>query len=321
MTRVEIAGPGFINFHLGGAAFHAEVAAALAQGADYGRQPARSTPKILLEFVSANPTGPLHVGHGRHAAYGASVGNLLEAAGYPVTREYYVNDAGRQMDILGASVWLRHLELHGIEVPFPRAGYRGGYIRDIAAAIDTTGVTQVAQPDVLAGLPEDGPKDAKDATAEQREANRAQREAYVEAIIAKAKALLGEDGFDHVRQQSLDAILDEVDGILASDPDMDLERFIDTDTAFHRRIAQASGNPALAGMIDSLVGRTHRARLWRAITERGTVRETQGEHRAILAELKAHDPERARIRMAVHILGVEEFATAHAGDEASDPAP
>ncbi len=215
VTRVEIAGPGFINFHLGGAAFHAEVAAILAQGADYGRQPAREAPKILLEFVSANPTGPLHVGHGRHAAYGASVGNLLEAAGYPVTREYYVNDAGRQMDILGASVWLRHLELRGVEVPFPRAGYRGAYIRDIAAAIDTTGVAEVATADVLAGLPEDGPKDAKDATAEQREANRAQREAYVEAIIAKAKALLGEEGFDHVRQQSLDAILDDIKDDLA----------------------------------------------------------------------------------------------------------
>mgnify|MGYP003852649743 FL=1 len=143
----------------------------------------------------------------------------------------------------------------------------------------------------------------------------------VRRVLEAESAALAASALTDDDLAALDAILDEVDGILASDPDMDLERFIDTDTAFHRRIAQASGNPALAGMIDSLVGRTHRARLWRAITERGTVRETQGEHRAILAELKAHDPERARIRMAVHILGVEEFATAHAGDEASDPAP
>jgi len=215
IARVEIAGPGFINFHLGAAAFHGEVAAILDQGADYGRQPAREKPTVLLEFVSANPTGPLHVGHGRHAAYGASVGNLLEAAGYPVTREYYVNDAGRQMDILGASVWLRHLELRGIDVPFPRGGYRGGYIRDIAASIDASNLPEPTVEAVLAGLPEDGPKDAKDATAEERAANRALREAYVEAIIARAKAILGDDGFDRVRQQALESILDDIKDDLA----------------------------------------------------------------------------------------------------------
>jgi arginyl-tRNA synthetase len=98
LDRVEIAGPGFINFHLSAAAFNAELVRVLDQGEEYGRRAPRAEPRILLEFVSANPTGPLHVGHGRHAAYGASVGNLLEALGYPVHREYYVNDAGRQMD-------------------------------------------------------------------------------------------------------------------------------------------------------------------------------------------------------------------------------
>ena len=101
----------------------------LDSGSEYGRQATKDHPRILLEFISANPTGPLHVGHGRHAAYGASVGNLLVAAGFPVHREYYVNDAGRQMDILGASVWLRWLESNDVSVPFPKGGYRGEYIR------------------------------------------------------------------------------------------------------------------------------------------------------------------------------------------------
>ncbi|RLK46580.1 FadR/GntR family transcriptional regulator [Microbacterium telephonicum] len=113
----------------------------------------------------------------------------------------------------------------------------------------------------------------------------------------------------------LDRILGVVDGILADDPDMDLEAFIDADTEFHRIIARASGNPALAAVIDTLVGRTFRARLWRAISHRGSVRETQAEHRAILAELVARDPERARLRMSVHLLGVEEFSAAHADED------
>jgi arginyl-tRNA synthetase len=119
VESVEIAGPGFINFRLSNRAFHEELENILDTGSDYGRQPTRDEPKILLEFVSANPTGPLHVGHGRHASYGATLGNLLEAAGYPVDREYYVNDAGRQMDILGISVLLRALEASGAVFEFP----------------------------------------------------------------------------------------------------------------------------------------------------------------------------------------------------------
>jgi arginyl-tRNA synthetase len=201
VDKIEIAGPGFINFYLSPDAFHAELETILEAGVDYGRQAPRDGPRILLEFVSANPTGPLHVGHGRHGSYGATVGNLLEAIGYPVYREYYVNDAGRQMDILGVSVWLRLLESKGIEVPFPSGGYRGDYIRDIAAEINTDGVADVSAPDVLAGLPADGEGDTK--------------EAYVEALIEKAGALLGEEGFNHVRQQSLESIRDDIKDDLA----------------------------------------------------------------------------------------------------------
>ena len=106
--------------------------------------------------------------------------------------------------------------------------------------------------------------------------------------------------------------------MLAGDPDdIDLEAFIQADTDFHRLIARASGNRALAAIIDTLVGRTFRARLWRAISHRGSVAETQAEHRAIFAELARRDPDRARIRMSVHLLGVEQFSAAHADPEAN----
>lgn len=201
VDKVEIAGPGFINFYLSPGAFHAEIETMLEDGSAYGRQPQREHPRILLEFVSANPTGPLHVGHGRHGSYGATVGNLLEAVGYPVHREYYVNDAGRQMDILGVSVWLRLLESQGVAVGFPSGGYRGDYIRDIAAAIDTSDCKTVAADEVNAGLPDDGEGDAK--------------EAYVEALIERAKTLLGDAGFDRIRQQALDSIRDDIEEDLA----------------------------------------------------------------------------------------------------------
>ncbi len=215
VDKVEVAGPGFINFYLSPSAFHAELKTILDAGPEYGRQPKKAAPKILLEFISANPTGPLHVGHGRLAAYGASVGNLLEAAGFPVHREYYVNDAGRQMDILGASVWLRWLESSGVVVPFPKAGYRGEYIKDIAAEIDTNSIASATAEAVLDGVPEDGPNDTSSATQEERDANKALREAYIEALIKKAIHLAGEKGFDHIRQQSLVSILADIKDDLA----------------------------------------------------------------------------------------------------------
>jgi GntR family transcriptional regulator, transcriptional repressor for pyruvate dehydrogenase complex len=113
----------------------------------------------------------------------------------------------------------------------------------------------------------------------------------------------------------LGAILDEMDELLSVGEDrLDLEHVINSDTAFHGAIAQASRNPALAALIENLAGRTSRTRMWRAISERGAVETAQLEHRAILSELAQHDPERARIRMEVHILAVEEFAASHPGD-------
>ena len=200
VSKIEIAGPGFINFHLSPGAFHAELETILEQGERYGRQAKKEGPKINLEFVSANPTGPLHVGHGRHAAFGATVGNLLEAVGYPVHREYYVNDAGRQMDILGASVWLRWLEAGGTDVDFPKGGYRGDYIREIAADIDTRGIKPVTAEEVTDGLPENTDENA---------------DAYVDALVARCKELHGEEGFDRIRQQALESIRADIEDDLA----------------------------------------------------------------------------------------------------------
>jgi arginyl-tRNA synthetase len=196
VDKVDIAGPGFINFHVSDRAFHNELEAILAQGEEYGRQPRRDEPKTLLEFVSANPTGPLHVGHGRHASYGATLGNLLEAAGYPVDREYYVNDAGRQMDILGVSVLLRALEKAGEAFSFPEAGYKGDYIGDIAAALKTD-VSGVSAGDLFDGLTPDD------------------KEAEIGGLIDNAEKLLGADAFHALRRQSLESILDDIKDDLA----------------------------------------------------------------------------------------------------------
>ena len=135
IAKVEIAGPGFINFFLAPAAYRAVVQEILDRGDAFGRSQLGGGRRVQVEFVSANPTGPLHVGHGRGAAFGATVANLLDAIGYQVHREYYVNDAGRQMNILAVSVWLRYLEHCGERVQFPSNGYRGDYVRDIAARI------------------------------------------------------------------------------------------------------------------------------------------------------------------------------------------
>ena len=135
IEKTEIAGPGFINFFLKKGAFQAVVSEILDQRQRYGDVDSGRGQRVLLEFVSANPTGPLHVGHGRAAAYGAACAGLLQKAGFAVECEYYVNDAGRQMDILAVSIWLRYLEHFSKRLRFPDNGYQGDYIKDIAAAL------------------------------------------------------------------------------------------------------------------------------------------------------------------------------------------
>jgi len=135
LEKAEVAGPGFINFFLERRFKQRTVNRILQAGAAYGTLTVGRKKRVQVEFVSANPTGPLHVGHGRGAAFGASLANVLGAAGFDVTREYYVNDAGRQMDILALSTWLRYLELCGLSVPFPANAYQGDYVRQMARAI------------------------------------------------------------------------------------------------------------------------------------------------------------------------------------------
>ena len=186
VVAVSMAGAGFINFTLTPAARTQVVAQAVAQGSAFGRG-ADSGIKVQVEFVSANPTGPLHVGHGRGAAFGASLASVLAFAGYAVSREYYVNDAGRQMDILALSTWLRYLELFGEMVPFPPNAYQGGYVREMAEQIQAAHQDKFSRPAaaVVACLPT---TDNLDET--------------LDGLILAAKDLLGED-WKYVHQHVL----------------------------------------------------------------------------------------------------------------------
>jgi arginyl-tRNA synthetase len=198
VARTEVAGAGFINFFLTADAYGQELARIHELGDRYGRSDVGKGQRVMLEFVSANPTGPLHVGHGRQAAYGATLANLLNAVGFSVSREYYINDAGRQMDILAVSTWLRYLEQGGEKLPFPANGYRGDYVFPIAAQLRTKVAAEFHRPAaaVLANLPEDAPAGDK--------------EAYIDAVIGRAHELIGADGFRRVLEVALERMLADI---------------------------------------------------------------------------------------------------------------
>ena len=212
VARAEIAGPGFINFFLADDAYRAVVPRIMEAGHDYGRSRIGAGKRVQVEFVSANPTGPLHVGHGRGAAYGAVVADLLAAVGFDVHREYYVNDAGRQMDILGTSVWLRYLELCGEALRFPSNGYKGDYVWDIAATLhrEHGDAYRVEAGTVFAGLPPDVPQEG-----EPQEENGGDKEAHIDGLIAAAKRLLGDNRYRYVFELGLNTILDDIRDDLA----------------------------------------------------------------------------------------------------------
>ena len=199
IASVAIAGPGFINFSVATQAFAAVVRRLLVSGAQSAYAVTGDGRRIQVEFVSANPTGPLHVGHGRGAAYGASVANILEAAGFDVHCEYYINDAGRQMHILALSVWLRYLERRGQTVAFPSNGYRGAYVREIAAALDRdVGEELVVDVETLMrGVPTDEPTGGD-------------KEAHVDALIARARSLLGSQRYERVFTFIRDLEVDDI---------------------------------------------------------------------------------------------------------------
>ncbi|UCD84876.1 MAG: arginine--tRNA ligase, partial [Deltaproteobacteria bacterium] len=135
LERIEVAGPGFINFYFGKEYWYKCLGEVHRLGSSFGRNELGKGSRVLIEFVSANPTGPLHIGHGRGAAVGDSLANVLSASGYEVFREYYINDTGSQMNKLGRSVYFRYQELLGKNVEFPEDGYPGEYIKDIAGEI------------------------------------------------------------------------------------------------------------------------------------------------------------------------------------------
>lgn len=205
IRAIEIAGPGFLNFFVDAQAAFALIDDIVTAGAAYGRSKIGAGAKVQVEFVSANPTGPLHVGHGRGAAYGAVVADLLSAVGYEVHREYYVNDAGRQMHILAASVWLRYLECCGATLTFPANGYKSeGYVFDIAQALKAEHAETLTVPvDALfADLPADEPEGGD-------------KDAYIDALIARARTLLGEARYRIVFDTGLKSILADIRADLA----------------------------------------------------------------------------------------------------------
>lgn len=199
VAKAEVAGAGFINFFLTTDAFSREIARIHELGESYGRSTAGQGRRIIVEFVSANPTGPLHVAHGRHAAYGASLSNVLAAAGFSVHREYYINDAGRQMDILASSLWLRYLETFGEPITIPANGYPGEYLKPVAQKLRDVAGESLRRPaaEVYTGLPPDEPAGGD-------------KEVYIDAVIERARRLIGPAEFSRVLEVALDALLGDI---------------------------------------------------------------------------------------------------------------
>lgn len=199
LVKTEVAGPGFINFYISVDDSVQIIKTVLDLGSAFGQNQMGAGTSVLIEYVSANPTGPLHVGHGRSAAFGASLANLLAFAGYTVHREYYINDAGRQMDILAVSVWMRYLAKSGIEIIFPSNAYRGDYVEGIAAKIHASQgpIFSRSWQDIQESLPLD-------------EADGGDKERYIDALIQRAKNLLGEPGFKCFHQEALHYVLEDI---------------------------------------------------------------------------------------------------------------
>ncbi len=193
LESVQVAGPGFINFTIARDCWLELINEIRAQGRRYGTDTVGKGRRIMVEFVSANPTGPLHVGHGRGAAYGDSLARILRAVGYEVHSEYYINDAGRQMDILALSVWLRYLERYGAEFEFPRGAYQGSYVRDLADGLDREHERELVRsiPSLWEDLPEEP-------------------DILLDTLVDRAQSLLGEPAFRTVFQHACEAMVEDI---------------------------------------------------------------------------------------------------------------
>jgi arginyl-tRNA synthetase len=277
VAGAEVAGAGFINFRLVKDAWFAALANISALGPAYGRSNVGAGKKVLVEFVSANPTGPMHVGHGRGAAYGATLGNLLEATGHSVYREYYINDAGRQIDILAVSVYLRYLELCGETVTFPSNGYKAEYIRPVAAALHAQRgeALKRSAADVAAGAPPDAPAGDKDK--------------HIDGLITNTRRVLGAAEFESIIRFARDAMMADIRN--------DLEEFrVHFDRWYsERELAQS-------GAIDTMLARLRESgqvyekdgALWFRSTEYGddedrVVVRANGEKTYFAPDIAYHD--------------------------------
>lgn len=211
ISKAEIAGPGFINFFLNADQRFAILDQIQQQKAAFGRTQSNVGQRIQVEFVSANPTSSLHVGHGRGAAYGMTVANLLEATGAVVDREYYVNDAGRQMDILATSTYLRYLELQGQTLIFPKNAYQGDYVKEIAQSIIEKDGDAHVRP--VADVYKDVPEDVQYAAEPDADGNKViisgDKEKHIDGLIGNSQHLLGA-GYRVFHQAALKAILEDI---------------------------------------------------------------------------------------------------------------
>ena len=195
IKRTEIAGPGFINFFLNQNSYQSVVLDILEKGETYGNSKIGDNQSTLIEFVSANPTGPLHIGHGRGAAYGAAIANLLKKTGFNIHCEYYVNDSGRQMDILTVSTWMRYLQQHDKEICFPENAYKGHYITDIAADLKNKYANKFVTPH----------KDILDLLDKKEEAD-----IKIDKLIKHCASILGMENYRLILETCLDSILSSI---------------------------------------------------------------------------------------------------------------
>jgi len=195
IKRTEIAGPGFINFFLNQNSYQSVVLEILEKGETYGNSKIGDNQSTLIEFVSANPTGPLHIGHGRGAAYGAAIANLLKKTGFNIHCEYYVNDSGRQMDILTVSTWMRYLQQHDKEICFPENAYKGHYITDIAADLKNKYANKFVTPH----------KDILDLLDKKEEAD-----IKIDKLIKHCASILGMENYRLILETCLDSILSSI---------------------------------------------------------------------------------------------------------------
>ena len=289
IDRTEIAGPGFINIFLAPDAYHDLPDQIRVSGARYGTSKLGAGHRVMVEFVSANPTGPLHVGHGRGAAYGDALARVLRAAGFDAVSEYYINDAGRQMDILALSVWLRYLELCGETFSFPSAAYQGDYIFDIAATLhrEVAGEYLTGAETLLDELPEGD-------------------DARLDSLIARAKSLLGAQGFGRVHRLARDTLVEEIRSDL-------LQFGVEYQTWFSEQSLIDSG--AVQGAVDELKENTvlyqNDGAWWFRTTDFGdekdrVVLRANGNHTYFATDIAYHqDKVRRQFDRVINIWGAD----------------